>query len=118
MYKGLILLLIVIGCVLASKGPTGWDSYRKFRVSQLRTGSHTRQFSSFDRSGLNFDGGKGNFSCLRNTTEDHCVIAEWSGPGEIDTIWFTRDFGAVRGTGHIYVELDGITVINEVLQVN
>ena len=44
------------------------------------------------------------------------MLAEHQGPGEIDSIWFTRDEGDVRATGSIHVTLDGRTVLNAPLQ--
>ncbi|MFL6071884.1 MAG: glycoside hydrolase family 172 protein [Mycobacteriales bacterium] len=100
----------------APVGPVGWDLYRHpERLPELSTGVKTRQFSSFDRSGGNDDGFSGNSSCLRRTATS-CVIAEHSGPGELDSIWFTRDGGDVRGTGDITITLDGKTVLHAPLQ--
>lgn len=85
-------------------GPVGWESYRNpERLVEIGTDSRTKQFSSFDRAGYNRDNVA---SCLR-TTEEGCVIAEHTGPGEIDSIWFTRDGGDVTATGNIRIELDG-----------
>src|SRR5262245_39501262 len=86
------------------KGPVGWDVYRRFDLmASMRPGSQTRQFSSFDRTGGNDDGFNGTFSCLR-MTDFGCVIAERSGPGQIESMWFTRDFGSMVKTGRIRVE--------------
>jgi hypothetical protein len=42
-----------------------------------------------------------------------CVVAEHTGPGEVDSIWFTRPrAGDVRRTGTLRVELDGRTVLD------
>jgi Protein of unknown function (DUF2961) len=97
---------------LTGKGPVGWDLYRRLDLLPvLSRGVETRQFSSFDRMERNND-----FShCLR-LAPDGCVLAEHSGPGEIDRMWFTRDFGAVGRTGSIEVELDGRTVLYTSLQ--
>ena len=100
----------------APKGPIGWDSYRHpERMSEIGSGNHTRQYSSFDRAGSNDDGFDGTYSCLRDA-DDGCVIAERSGAGEIDSIWFTRDEGDVSKTGNITIELDGKTVVKRSLQ--
>jgi Protein of unknown function (DUF2961) len=99
-----------------AKGPVGWDVYRHLeRLPELTTGVRTRQFSSFDRAGGNDDGFDGRYSCLR-TAADGCVIAEHSGPGEVETIWFTRDGGDVRATGNITITLDGRDVVHAPLQ--
>jgi hypothetical protein len=99
-----------------AKGPVGWDVYRHLdRLPELTTGVQTKQFSSFDRTGGNDDGFGGRYSCLR-TASDGCVIAEHSGPGEVDAIWFTRDEGDVRATGNITITLDGRDVVHAPLQ--
>jgi D-arabinan exo alpha-(1,3)/(1,5)-arabinofuranosidase (non-reducing end) len=93
----------------AGKGPIGWDIYRRLdRLPELTPGAATKQFSSFDRAGGNADGS--GWSCLRQ--QDGCVIAEKLGAGEIESLWFTRDFGDVTRTGAIKVELDGVTVLD------
>src|SRR3954468_10325270 len=94
----------------ADKGPTGWQVYRDLtQLPDMRPGAVTRQFSSFDRTGGNNDGFNGTYSCLR-TTPAGCVIAERTGPGQIDSMWFTRDFGSMVKNGRIKVELDGTVV--------
>ncbi|MEV0404064.1 glycoside hydrolase family 172 protein [Actinoallomurus sp. NPDC050550] len=99
-----------------AKGPVGWDVYRHLdRLPELTSGVRTQQFSSFDRTGGNDDGFDGRYSCLR-TAADGCVIAEHSGPGEVDAIWFTRDNGDVRATGDITITLDGRDVVHAPLQ--
>ncbi|ADB30974.1 Fibronectin type III domain protein [Kribbella flavida DSM 17836] len=99
-----------------ANGPVGWEVYRRLdRLPELQTGVRTKQFSSFGRDGTNNDGFDGKYACLR-TGATGCVIAEDAGPGEIGTIWFTRDGGDVRGTGKITVELDGRKVIDARLQ--
>ena len=55
------------------------------------------------------------YSCLRPTA-DGCVIAEDTGPGEVASIWFTRDDGNVTKTGTITIELDGKQVLHASLQ--
>ncbi|WP_217368987.1 glycoside hydrolase family 172 protein [Nonomuraea antri] len=100
----------------AGKGPVGWDVYRRLdRLAELPVGVQTKQFSSFDRTGDNDDGFVGRYSCLR-ASEQGCVIAEHSGAGEVEAIWFTRDEGDVRRTGWISIELDGVTVVRASLQ--
>ncbi|MDX3005455.1 DUF2961 domain-containing protein [Kribbella solani] len=97
-------------------GPVGWDVYRNLdRLPELQTGVRTKQFSSFGRDGTNNDGFEGTYSCPR-TTAAGCVIAEDSGPGEVASIWFTRDEGNVTKTGTITVELDGKQVLHGSLQ--
>lgn len=98
------------------KGPIGWQVYRDLgRLPTMRPGAMQRQFSSFDRTGGNDDGFVGTYSCLR-TTATGCVIAESTGPGQIDSMWFTRDFGSMVNNGRIKVELDGTVVLNELMQ--
>ncbi|RZT27775.1 DUF2961 family protein [Kribbella sp. VKM Ac-2569] len=99
-----------------SNGPVGWEVYRNLdRLPELQTAVRTKQFSSFGRDGTNNDGFEGTYSCLR-TTDAGCVIAEDSGPGEVASIWFTRDEGNVTRTGTITVELDGKQVLHGSLQ--
>ncbi|MEW2384018.1 DUF2961 domain-containing protein [Micromonospora sp. NPDC047707] len=101
--------------VADDKGPIGWDAYRRLdRLPELAAGTRTRQFSSFARDGSNDDGFVGTYSCLRQS--GGCVIAEDRGPGEVQSIWFTRDGGNVSATGWIRIELDGVTVVNTGLQ--
>lgn len=95
------------------KGPVGWDTYRQLdRLPELTHGVQTKQFSSFDRSG-----GNGDFNrCLRQTAGGGCVLAEHSGPGEIDSIWGTNFYqgqsGREDGAGNLHVVLDGRTVVD------
>ena len=97
------------------KGPVGWDVYRQLdRLPELWRGVETKQFSSFDRRGGNDDGFVGTWTCLRQ--DEGCVIAEKSGAGEVQSVWFTRDEGDVRRTGNIRIELDGRTVLDAPLQ--
>ncbi|WP_157552850.1 DUF2961 domain-containing protein [Micromonospora sp. NRRL B-16802] len=101
--------------VADDKGPTGWDTYRRLdRLPELAAGTRTHQFSSFGRDGSNDDGFVGTWSCLRQS--GGCVIAEARGPGEVQSIWFTRDEGDVRATGWIRIELDGVVVVQADLQ--
>ncbi|TDE09887.1 glycoside hydrolase family 172 protein [Jiangella asiatica] len=96
-----------------AKGPIGWDVYRRLDLLPvLPTGVRTLQFSSYDRTGGNADAVAG--SCLR-TTADGCVIAEASGAGEVQSIWFTRDLadpGNVTSLGRLVIELDGRVVVD------
>ncbi len=108
----------VTPAVAGSKGPVGYDSYRRLdRLPRLISGVQTLQFSNYDRTGGNNDGFTGAFSCLRQGHgQDGCVIAERQGAGELASIWFTRDGGDVSATGDITVELDGRTVVDAPLQ--
>ena len=99
-----------------SKGAIGLKTYNALgQIQELHTGIQTRQFSSFDRKGGNDDGGP--YACLKKTKGNHCVIAEWSGPGELVSIWSTRDDGIVSKTGRIVIELDGSTVVSHSFEV-
>jgi hypothetical protein len=101
---------------VAGNGPTGWDTYRRLDLlPDLASGAQTKQFSSFARNGSNDDGFVGRYSCLR-TGGPGCVLAEDRGPGEVQSIWFTRDNGTVTATGAIRVVLDGVTVLDADLQ--
>jgi hypothetical protein len=98
------------------KGPVGYETYRRLdRLPELTCGVQTLQFSSFARNGSNNDGFNGTYSCLRQS-EDGCVLAEEQSPGEIQSIWFTRDGGNVSRTGNIKIELDGQVVLDAPLQ--
>ncbi len=102
---------------LTAKGPVGWDTLRRLDLLPLHhAGVQTRQFSSYDRTGGNNDGIRGTYSCLRQTAAEGCVIAEHTGPGEVESIWFTRDRGVVTRTGRLRIEVDGRTVVNAPLQ--
>jgi hypothetical protein len=102
---------------VVDKGPVGWDVYRRWDLmAAMRPGSQARQFSSFDRAGGNDDGFNGTYSCLRTSDTGGCVIAERSGPGQLESMWFTRDFGSMVKTGRIKVELDGVAVLDAPLQ--
>ncbi|MDX6235418.1 MAG: hypothetical protein QOG10_233 [Kribbellaceae bacterium] len=101
------------------KGPVGWDTFRQLdRLPYLSPGTSARQFSSFDRKGSNDDGFAGTYSCLR-TIAAGCVIAEDSGSGQVDSIWFTRIRNGVpdvTDTGTISITLDGNVVLNRLLK--
>jgi hypothetical protein len=102
---------------ITAKGPVGYDSLRRLDLLPLlRPGVQARQFSSYDRLGFNNDGVRGTYSCLRRTAAGECVIAEHDGPGEVDSLWFTRDRGVVTRNGVLRVELDGRTVVDAPLQ--
>ncbi|MFG1709590.1 glycoside hydrolase family 172 protein [Nonomuraea sp. M3C6] len=124
----LLAAVLVVGGLAApaqaqqatAKGPVGWDVYRRLdRLPELPTGVQTKQFSSFDRTADNNDGFEGTYSCLStsDSTDDRgCVIAEHTGAGEVQAIWFTRDGGDVTRTGRITIELDGRKVVDASLQ--
>ncbi len=91
------------------KGPVGWDTYRQLgALPTLPAGVETRQFSSFDRTGGNADFNR----TLRQLPAGGYVLAERTGPGEIDSIWTTSNGGDVTQTGNIHVVLDGKTVLD------
>src|SRR5690625_4572 len=100
----------------SDKGLVGWDAYRHLdQLPKLTSGVGTQQFASFDRTGGNDDGFEGTYSCLRQN-DAGCVIAEDTGAGEVQSIWFTRDNGDVTATGNIVIELDGEVVLDAPLQ--
>ncbi|WP_052353703.1 glycoside hydrolase family 172 protein [Neobacillus jeddahensis] len=125
--KAPLLILLGIGLLAApivtfgksetdNKGPIGWDIYRQLdRLTELKSGVETYQFSSYDRKGFNDDGFVGTYSCIEKTS-DGCVIADYKGAGEIDSIWFTRDEGDVTKSGNIQIILDGKKVVDSPLQ--
>ena len=87
------------------------ELYRLEFLPVLRPGVRCRMFSSYDRSGGNDDGFNGSYSKLRIEDGDS-VIAEMSGPGCIQRIWFThssfrRDGLLGREGEHIRVYVDG-----------
>ena len=71
----------------------------------------TLRISSCDRTGGNDDGANGTYSCPRRAAAG-CLIADRSGPGQIESIWFARDFGNLTATGDITVRIDGRKVID------
>jgi hypothetical protein len=102
--------------VSRSKGPVGWDVYRQLgELPQLSSGVETKQFSSFDKTGGNNDWWQGPNYCLR-TINGQCVIAEDSGAGEVDEIWFTWNGGDVTSIGDITITLDGKQVVHAPVQ--
>ncbi|NUS45292.1 MAG: DUF2961 domain-containing protein [Mycobacteriaceae bacterium] len=105
---------------IGDKGPVGWDVYRRLdRLPYLPSGAQTLQYSSFDRTGGDYNRRTGNNNgsggCLRKGGAG-CVVAEDSGPGEIDSIWFTRDGGVVKKMGRMRVAVDGSVVLDAPLQ--
>jgi hypothetical protein len=98
------------------KGPIGWEVYRDLdAMARLRPAAQVKQFSSFDRTGNNNDGFENTYSCLRHS-ENGCVLAEHRGAGQIESMWFTRDYGSMVHNGRIRIELDGHVVVDELLQ--
>src|SRR3954447_6506757 len=111
-----VLLAACAAPASAARGPVGWDVLRGVdQLPLLRTGVHARLASSYDRRGGNHDGFAGTWSCRRRVA-GRCLLAEASGPGEIDSMWFTRKRGSVRATGTLRVELDGRRVITAPLE--
>ena len=84
--------------------------YHLQRLPQLRPGTVTNLFSSYDRTGGNNDGFSGAFSKLR-LEGGNSVLAEMKGPGCIQRIWFTHSdgqFGLLARKGeHIRIYIDG-----------
>ena len=80
-------------------------------LARLRPGVQAAGFSSYDRTGLNNDGFQGTYSKLREEDGDS-VLAEMSGPGCIQRIWFTHSIGDKPGLlelkgEHIRIYIDG-----------
>ncbi|WP_435861030.1 DUF2961 domain-containing protein [Streptomyces spiralis] len=103
--------------VFTAKGPVGWDTLRHLDAFDIvPRGVQLKQFSSFDRKQGNLD----QRNCLRTIGAAGCVMAEATGPGEIDQIWLTSITNGVQGDvsdlGNLVVVLDGTTVINSSLQ--
>jgi len=98
------------------KGPVGWGTYRDLNaLPDLSQGAEIQQFSSFDRAQNNHDWWSGPNDCLR-LIGGQCVIAERSGAGEVDEIWFTWNGGDVTSVGDITITLDGKQVVRAPLQ--
>lgn len=96
---------------------TGWDTYQEYDLSLLRPNETTSQFSSYDRNGGNDDGFDGTFSCLRPMEETgRCIIADYTGAGEVASIWFTYESDSIEPAGDIEIVLDGVTVLEGDIQ--
>src|SRR5688500_3077204 len=100
-------------CSAQAASPTGWDAYRRIdQLPLLRPGERAHLASSYDRRGGNADN---RYGC-RRTVAGRCLIAQHTGPGEVDSIWTTRPrAGDVSRTGTIRVELDGRRVLDDPL---
>src|SRR5579884_771502 len=95
-------------------GLIGWSIYRHLgQLPEIPSGVHEYEVSSYDRTGANNDGGA--YAC-HIVDRDGCLLAQHSGPGELDSIWFTSNGGDVSGTGSIKIVLDGRTVLGAPLQ--
>jgi hypothetical protein len=87
------------------------DLYNLENLPRLRSGVKCKMFSSYDRTGGNNDGFNGTYSKLR--LENGCsVLAEMSGPGVIQRIWFTHSLHKKDGLlalkqEHIKIFIDG-----------
>ncbi|KAK2617010.1 hypothetical protein QQS21_000101 [Conoideocrella luteorostrata] len=112
----LALLLGLTTAIAANAWPmVGLDAYRNYDLYKLRPGEETHQFSSYDRANHNDDGFDGTYSCLKKQGS-RCVIAEYNGPGEIASIWFTYEPDSVAKVGDINIRLDGKDVLSGRLQ--
>ena len=107
-----LLAAAVSGLALGYE-PTGRidELYRLELLARLRPGVVCRMFSSYDRTGGNNDGFAGTFSKLR-VEDGRSVLAEMSGAGCIQRIWFTHSEFKVPGLlerkgEHIRVYVDG-----------
>lgn len=80
------------------------------RLIHARPGMQGRMFSSYDRRGGNDDGFRGTYSQLR-VQDGNSVLAEMSGPGAIQRIWFTHTDKAdgllARKREHLRIFIDG-----------
>jgi hypothetical protein len=73
-------------------GTVGWTTYERLDLlPYLSTGARTQMFSSFDRSGGNFDSVGTTTDGVLRRDGTNVVLAERLGPGEIERIWFTAD---------------------------
>jgi Protein of unknown function (DUF2961) len=101
------------------RGPIGWDAFRRLDLlPYVRQGVQTFQVSSADPTDNNDDGGSGRYSCLHRVPQG-CVMAEHSGPGELESVWSAgyNSFAgqSVVATGRLRIELDGHVVVNKSL---
>ncbi|KAK9326586.1 hypothetical protein V1520DRAFT_377748 [Lipomyces starkeyi] len=112
----LLTTLALISSATASYPMLGWDAYTRFDMFTLRPGEITKQFSSYDRTNGNNDGYYGTYSCLYNSTDGRCVIADAKGPGEIASIWFTYESDSVVPIGDIRIELDSQMILQRDLE--
>lgn len=108
-------LLVISILFFVSVLAVGWDTYRNYDLYTLRPGEETHEFSSYDRKNHNDDGFEGTYSCLRQQI-GQCVIAEYSGPGEIASVWFTYEPDSIRKAGIITITLDGKNVLKGSIQ--
>ena len=82
-------------------------------LARLRDpGVRSFSFSSYDRTGGNNDGFKGTYSKMR-VEDGNSVLAEASGPGIIQRIWFTHTSGEQPGLldhkhEHLKIYIDGV----------
>jgi hypothetical protein len=105
--------VIVLVSVCGAYRPTGSceDLYNLENLPRLRPNVKCKMFSSYDRTGGNNDGFNGTYSKLR--LENGCsVLAEMSGPGVIQRIWFTHSLHKKDGLlnlqqEHIKIFIDG-----------
>ena len=87
------------------------DLYNLEKLPLLRPNIKCKMFSSYDRTGGNNDGFGGTYSKIR--FEDGCsVLAEMSGAGVIQRIWFTHSLHKKDGLlalkkEHIKIFIDG-----------
>ncbi|KAJ6442269.1 Non-hemolytic phospholipase C [Purpureocillium lavendulum] len=106
----IIAFFSVLAGVQASWPMAGWRAYRDYDLHVLRPDEETHEFSSYDRANHNDDGFDGTYSCLR-LQGSRCVIAEYDGPGEIASIWFTYEPDSVEPIGDMAITLDGTEVL-------
>jgi hypothetical protein len=105
-------LLIALTVGLTAAETTALDElYRLELLPRLRSGETCKMFSSYDRTGGNNDGFEGTYSKIR-VENGNSVLAEMSGPGCIQRIWFTHsDYGKPGLLNlkkeHIRIYLDG-----------
>ena len=98
----------------ASRGPVGWQSYRRLDLLPfVRSGVATYQSSSYDPTNHNDDGYTGRYSCVHRVPEG-CVMAQHTGPGELESVWTAGNQEAQPSAGgNLMIQLDGRTVVDE-----
>jgi hypothetical protein len=99
---------------ISSRGPVGWQSYRRLDLLPLlREGVSTYQASSADPTGQNDDGFSGRYSCVHRIRLG-CVMAQHTGPGELESVWTAGNQMAQPGaSGRLMIQLDGRTVVDQ-----
>jgi hypothetical protein len=114
--KKMFLAIFILCALLTPLGFAADDTaaieelYKIELLPRLRSGDTCKMFSSYDRTGGNNDGFKGDYSKIR-VEDGNSLLAEMEGAGCIQRIWFTYSGGEPGLLGlkkeHIRIYLDG-----------